>query len=93
MRRIANAGAELQKLALGMRDAAHGTRRLVAVKGVNPIVISQEPYVQQCHNATFPGANRHSRPAAILIIDTSVPCFLGRFECKVYTVEVKGLGG
>ncbi len=91
MRRITNARAELQKLALRMRDAAHRTRRLEAENDMTAIAISQEPYVRQRHNVTFPGANRHPHLAATLTTDTSEACFLSQLECKVYTVEVKGL--
>jgi len=68
VRRIANARAELQKLALGMRDAAHGTRRLVTVKQVTANVISQKPSAQQWHNPTFPGADGCVLPSATLIV-------------------------
>ena len=91
MRRIADASAELQKLALGMGDAAHGARRLVAVNDITSIVISRKPDMQQCHNATFPERTTIRTQLRHSIIDTSVTCFLERFECKLYTVEVKRL--
>lgn len=93
MRRVADAGAKLQKLALGMRNAGHQMRPLLTGGSLTTIVIGPKLDMQQCHKPTFPGPGSI---CAVALADTfwcERTCILNGFELKLYSVEVKRRDG
>lgn len=91
MRRVANSRAELKELALRMRNADHGARRLVAENDFTTTVIGPDRCAHQRHTSPICGAIERPLSPATLAIDTSVTCRLEAFKSKVYSVEVKRL--